>query len=95
METYISGAFRMYSAEHIKVTLLCNNIKMNSIVDYFGLDTEIEIIDDDHFKVEVEVKPVETFYSWIFQSHGNLRILGPDWVREEYAKRVRAAVENL
>lgn len=94
-EICLSDAFKNDIEEHTKVELLCDNMKMDVIMDYFGFDTEIEIVDKDRFKVEVEVKIVDTFFAWIFQAQGKLRILGPEWVKEEFERRVREAVEHL
>lgn len=41
----------MFDGEDCKVTLLCENSLMNSMVDRFGTDISPEIVDEEHFKI--------------------------------------------
>ena len=39
---------------------------MDSVIDRFGEDVHVEIVDDDHFRVKVKMVPDEQFFVWIF-----------------------------
>ena len=74
---FFSHEFSMFDGEDCKVTLLCENALMNSIVDRFGAEITPEIVDGDHFKITVEVDLSSLFYGWVFASEGRMKIISP------------------
>ena len=68
----------MYLGEEAKVELLCENALMGSIIDRFGEDVSVQIVDKEHFKVTATVALSNNFYGWVFASGGKMRILGPE-----------------
>lgn len=60
---YSREVFRMYDTEKpVEVTLLCENSLMKHLIDHFGLDVQIEIVDDTHFRARVLVCTSPMFY---------------------------------
>ena len=74
---FFSHEFSMFDGEDCKVTLLCENALMNSMVDRFGTDISPEIIDEGHFKITVDVDLSGLFYGWVFASEGRMKIISP------------------
>lgn len=74
---YFGQTFSMYLGEEAKVELLCENALMGSIIDRFGEDVSVQIVDKEHFKVTATVALSNNFYGWVFASGGKMRILGP------------------
>ena len=91
---YINTMFHMYSSPRKTVRLICENGTINAVIDRFGRDVDIEIVDKDHFSVTAEIAVGTVFYSWVFGFSGKVRITGPNEVREEYLKMVKKAVED-
>jgi len=89
-EKYGSKVFGMYGAEPEMVTLRCFNARMRDIVDKFGMRVPVEMVDDEHFDVLVEVEPSPPFFGWIFQFGGEIRIVGPKQVRDHMQKMLLA-----
>ena len=66
MAVYSKKRFGMFDGEEIEVELLCDNDMANVIIDQFGRDVTLRKIDDEHFKVNVDVVLSSQFLSWIF-----------------------------
>ena len=90
MSDFFEKEFSMMNGETCELELLCENKLMSSIVDKFGIDVKTEIVDYEHFKAIVGVNLSGNFYGWVFASKGKMRILAPEWVREEFKNIVNA-----
>lgn len=92
---YTREVFRMYDNEEPeKVTLLCHNDVMKGVLDKFGMEITVKKVDEDHFRTKVKVCTSPTFYSWVFQWGGQVRIEGPEDVVTEYKEMARKALEE-
>ena len=85
---YANEVFAMYDGETMKVELECENSLMNTIIDRFGESVQTSIVDDEHFIATAEVSVSPTFYGWVFQFEGKMRILSPDKVKQKYKRMV-------
>ena len=74
---FFSHEFSMLDGEDCNVTLLCENVLMNSIVDRFGSNIKTTTVDRNHFTVTVPVDLSSMFYSWVFASEGKMKIISP------------------
>ena len=67
LSRYLREVFRMFGTEApVHVELLCRNYTMNSIIDHFGTKIRVEVVDEDHFRIEPLVCASPTFYRWVF-----------------------------
>jgi hypothetical protein len=57
---------------------------MNYLIDRFGDDIRTVIANKEHFAATVEVSVSQTFFAWVFQFAGEIRIAGPRAVKEQY-----------
>ncbi len=90
---YTKEVFRMYdNDEPEEVTLLCHNEVMKGVLDKFGMDIRVKKADADHFRTKVMVCTSPTFYSWVFQWGGKVKIEGPEDAAAEYRKMAEAAL---
>ena len=85
----------MYEGLPQTIRLRCKNELMKTIIDKFGNDVVTEVLDDTCFQATVSVSVSPTFYSWIFTYGGNIEIVSPAPVAEEYAKRLETALNNM
>jgi predicted DNA-binding transcriptional regulator YafY len=88
---YTVNIFSMYDGKTYDVTLLCRNELMNYVIDRFGDDVRTEIADNEHFTALVEVSVSQTFFAWVFQFAGGIRITGPAIVKEQYRQMLKKA----
>ena len=92
---YSREVFRMFGTDKpVHVQLLCKNYIMNAIVDKFGTRIPVEEVDEDHFKIDPLVCPSPTFLRWVFGWNGDMKILGPESVREDYKAMCRKGLED-
>ena len=92
---YTREVFRMYDNEEPEeVTLLCANEVMKGVLDKFGMDITVKKADPEHFRTKVKVCTSPTFYSWVFQWGGKVRIEGPEAAVTEYRKMAQKALEG-
>lgn len=92
---YTREVFRMFVTEEpTTVELLCENATMKNIVDKFGRDVQTELYDADHFKATIHVCTSPTFYGWIFQWGGKIRILEPEQTKNAYREMIQNAMEQ-
>jgi len=82
---YSLSVFRMYDDEPITtVTLQCENKVMKSIIDRFGIDVDTEPTENGYFIARVNVSPSQTFFGWIFQFNGAVKIIKPVAVKQKF-----------
>lgn len=90
---YTREVFRMYDNQEVReVTLVCSNSVMKGVIDKFGLDIPVRKVDDDHFRTRVTVCTSPTFFSWVFQWCGEIRITAPEDAAAEYMEMCRKAM---
>lgn len=89
---YSNEVFDMFPGRKAVVTLRCENDMMKVIVDRFGEYVETKSIDDKHFYVETMVSVSPTFFGWIFQFAGRIKIVSPDKIVQEYQTMLQNAI---
>ena len=92
---YTREVFRMFDNEELQeVDLLCSYEVMKGVVDQFGMDIKIKRAGTGWFGLKVTVCTSVTFYAWVFQWAGRIRIAGPEKAREEYRQMALKALEG-
>lgn len=86
---YANKVIQMYSGPEQTVKLRCENDTMRSIIDKFGENIHVDVMDDKHFVASVQVQTSRTFYAWVFTFGGEIEILEPEDVREAYLNKAR------
>lgn len=83
---YQSRVFDMFTGADAEVQLECSKpYIMNYLIDRFGKDFKvIASRQDGSFIAKVMVDSSPTFYGWVFQFGGDIRIISPDWVCSEF-----------
>ncbi|WP_317854478.1 WYL domain-containing protein [Chakrabartyella piscis] len=89
---YANEVFEMFDGVAASVELKCANHLMNVIVDKFGEDVETEVLDDEHFKAVVNVHLSPRFYGWLFGFSGQISILSPINVKNEFIELAKKVV---
>ena len=92
VSAYSNKVFQMFSGEEITVELECDTALMKYVIDRFGIDVETEELSEDKFLAKVPVDLSPTFYGWVFQFGGGIRIMGPEEAEEAYKEMVDKAV---
>lgn len=89
---YSRRRFKMFDGEEQTVTLICDNSMANAIIDRFGKDITIVKVDEEHFKVKVDVVVSNQFLSWVLAFGGTVVIDSPIAVKE---KMIKLILDNM
>lgn len=89
---FTNKVIQMYSGTEQSVTLRCENDTMRSVIDKFGENIRVDIVDDQHFMAQVQVQTSKTFYAWVFAFAGEIEIIEPESVRSEYLTMARKVI---
>lgn len=84
VDDYANKIFKMYDGEEVIVELECQNHLMKYIVDHYGIDVETWRNTEDTFIAKVPATLSPTFYGWIFQFSGQIKIISPKEAVLEY-----------
>lgn len=68
---------------------------MKAIIDRFGENVKTQKLDCGHFSAEVQVSASPTFYSWVFNYAGKMKITAPKEVAKEYSDRLKLALQQM
>lgn len=85
---YSRKIFGMYGGKEELVTLEVKERLAGVMIDRFGINNSF-IKTDFGFRMPIKVMISPTFYSWIMGFGKDVRILKPDYVREDYIKRLK------
>ena len=92
---YTDKVFRMYGGTEEKVILRCKLEILDQVIDRFGDRVVLEDVRDGWFTITVPISVSTTFYGWVFQFVGKMRILAPEHVRESYAGYLEQAMDEV
>ena len=67
---------------------------MKGVIDKFGMEITVRIVDREHFRTKVKVCTSPTFYSGVLQRGGKVRIEGPEETVTEYKEMVLKALDK-
>lgn len=96
LSKYSHAVFRMYAKDDIMdVHLQCKKRLMNNIIDHFGMNVNVKEENPEHFSAFVKVCPSPTFYRWVFGWNGDIKILEPKNIRDEYSEMCKKAFEAI
>lgn len=92
---YTKRVFSMYGGPIETVDLRCKNGLMKNIVDHFGEDVPTFAYDMTSFHIITEVAVSKTFFGWVFGFGGDIQILGPEHVKEQFKEMIQEAYKGL
>ena len=87
---FFTQEFSMLNGKECMVTLLCENILMNNIIDRSGEDVPVQTVDAAHFSAQVTVDLSSNFYGWVFASAGKMKIAEPQEAVEGFRKMLES-----
>ena len=93
MSDYAKIVIEMFDGEPQEVELLCDNELMKSVIDKFGENIITERVSDKQFKAFVNVSTSKTFYAWCFRFAGQMKIIGPNIVADEYIRMAKLILQ--
>lgn len=89
---YTAQVFKMYGGETEKVTLQFDEQMVEYIYEKFGINTKICSADEEQFTTQVDVQISPTFFGWVLQFAGKMKIVAPQNVCDEYVAILNKAI---
>ncbi len=93
IDSYTEQAFKMYGGTPVDITIQFDAKLIGVVYDKFGEDTKMIRTGEDAFVATVKVQISPTFWGWLFQFGGQMKVLSPESVIEDYKKRAAALIE--
>ena len=93
LSDFTRQVFDMFDGTQEKVTLLCKNDMMNYIMDKFGDEVETSPVDKDYFEATADISVSQTFFAWVFQFSGDIKITSPHDVVLRYREMLQNALK--
>jgi predicted DNA-binding transcriptional regulator YafY len=81
---YSNRTFGMYGGSEELVQICFDNSMIGVVMDRFGSDIDIRVLDQDTFSIRVYVMVSPQFFGWLAGLGKNAQISGPAQVADEY-----------
>ena len=91
---YTDKVFWMFDGIVEDVTLRCRTCILDQVIDRFGEGIQIRKVDEGIFDVTVPVAVTGTFFAWVFQFVGEMKIMEPKGVRDRFAYALQEALDD-
>ena len=75
---YSRSIFGMFGGKEESVDMVFQNRMIDTVIDKFGKDVFLNRVDDQHFKVTVNVAVSPQFFAWVFGLGNYVTITGPE-----------------
>lgn len=95
LDKHLNTMFHMFSAKREIVTLRCDNSVIGSVLDKFGINTQILNKTETTFDINVEVAITNIFFCWVFGFGGKVKIKSPENVKEKFKNMLEAVTSSL
>ena len=84
MAQYTEQVFKMYGGQLEDVVLEFEDTLVGVVFDKFGENTQMIRVGEKKCVATVKVRVSPTFWGWLFQFAGEMRVLSPQWVIDGY-----------
>ncbi|MBE6958082.1 MAG: WYL domain-containing transcriptional regulator [Ruminococcaceae bacterium] len=86
---YTEQVFKMYAGDAVDIVIEFKDNLIGVVFDKFGEDTKMMRCGPDKCVATVKVQISPVFWGWLFQFAGEMKLLSPDNLIEEYKARAK------
>ena len=90
---YTEQSFKMYGGTPTDVTLRFPSDLIGVVYDKFGEDTPMQRYHGDVISAKVKARISPTFWGWLFQFGGEMKIAAPNSLIDEYKRQIAKFTE--
>ena len=87
---YTEQVFKMYAGEAVDIVIEFNDSLIGVVFDKFGEETKMMRVGDQKCVATVKVQISPVFWGWLFQFAGEMKLLSPEHLIDEYKARAKA-----
>lgn len=91
--SHTEQAFKMYAGEPVDIVIEFADSLIGMVFDKFGEDTRMIRCGEHKCVATVKVQPSPVFWGWLFQFAGEMKLLSPQPLAEEYKERAKLVAE--
>lgn len=91
---YTNRTFGMFSGEDDTVTLQFPNKLIGVVLDRFGKEADMRIMEDNTFRVRAKVAVSGQFFGWLAGIGKDAKIVAPESVKERYRNWLKEIIEE-
>lgn len=91
---YTEQAFKMFGGQPVNIEIEFESKLIGAVYDRFGEETVIKHSSNGKLTAWVRVQLSPTFWGWIFQFAGQMKIISPDSVIREYRERAKIIAQQ-
>ena len=88
MAAYAKKMFAMFDGEEQMVEILCKNYLAGVMIDRFGRDVRMLKVDEEQFRVFVNVAVSRHFLGWVMALGEGAKIIGPQSVVDKVGQEI-------
>lgn len=93
--SYTEQVFKMYGGEAVDVELEFKRSLIGVVQDKFGEDVKMKKASADTCIALIKVQIAPTFWGWLFQFVGEMKIISPKYLVQEYKDRAYKLILSL
>ena len=90
---FTEQAFKMYGGELEEVVLRFDKSLIEPVFDKFGETTPITQVDETTFTATVQIQVSPTFFGWLVQFGGKMKVISPESVIERFREYIYPILE--
>ncbi len=94
LAVYADKTFGMFGGREEMVVLELPTHLAGVVLDRFGREVSLRRKGENCLRARATVVVSEQFYGWLAGLGSQIRIVGPQWVREEYCSRLRGILKQ-
>ena len=94
VQDYTDRVFWMFTGSTRIVTLRCRPDVMDQVIDKFGPGVAVLNVTKDSFDIMVPVSVSVTFFAWVFQFAGQMKVIDPPDVCDMYVNMLQKAQDE-
>ena len=87
--------FSMFDGPEETVKLRCKPELLDQVIDQFGEKIKILKTTKTFLDIRVTVHLSPTFYGWLFQYVGQMTVIAPEYVCEQYAEKMQDGMDDV
>ncbi len=91
---FTEETFKMFNGEPEEVRLRFDDKLIGAVYDKFGENVKMQRIDDNTIETTAQIRIAPTFWGWVFQFGGMMKIAGPEAIKGECKKQVAALLQE-
>ena len=86
---YTEQVFKMYAGEAVDIVIEFQDSLIGVVFDKFGEDTKMMRCGEHKCVATVKVQISPVFWGWLFQFAGEMQLLSPELLVQEYKERAK------